>query len=39
MGDIVALGGIVLACFSLDPRSAGSNPVEDDGFLRAVKSV
>jgi hypothetical protein len=26
-----------LACLLLDPRFAGSNPAEDDGFLRAIK--
>jgi hypothetical protein len=27
----------VVACLPLDPRFAGSNPVEDDGFLRVIK--
>jgi hypothetical protein len=29
----------VVACLPLDPRFAGSNPAEDDGFLRVYKSV
>jgi hypothetical protein len=24
-------------CLPLDPRIAGSNPAEDDGFLRVIK--
>jgi hypothetical protein len=28
--DDVALGGLVVACLPLDPRFAGSNPVEGD---------
>jgi hypothetical protein len=32
----VALGGLAVP---LDPRFAGSNPAEDDGFLRVIKSV
>jgi hypothetical protein len=24
------------ACLSLDPRFTGSNPAEDDGFLKAI---
>jgi hypothetical protein len=32
-----ALGGLVVACLPLDPRFAGSNPAEDDGFLRVIK--
>jgi hypothetical protein len=35
----VAVGGLVVACLPLDPRFAGSNPAEDDRFLRAIKSV
>jgi hypothetical protein len=27
----------VVACLPLDPRFAGSNPAEDDGFLRVIK--
>jgi hypothetical protein len=27
----------MVACLPLDPRFAGSNPAEDDGFLRAIK--
>jgi hypothetical protein len=34
---IVALGGLVVACLPLDPRFAGSNPADDDGFLRVIK--
>jgi hypothetical protein len=26
----------VVACLPLDPRFAGSNPVEDDGLLRVI---
>jgi hypothetical protein len=33
----VTLGGLVTACLPLDPRFAGSNPAEDDGFLRVIK--
>jgi hypothetical protein len=33
----VALGGLVVACLPLGPRFAGSNPAEDDGFLRVIK--
>jgi hypothetical protein len=29
----------VVACLPLDPRYAGSNPAEDDGFLKVIKSV
>jgi hypothetical protein len=29
---IVALGGLVVRMLALDPRFAGSNPAEDDGF-------
>jgi hypothetical protein len=36
---LVALGDLVLACLPLDSRFAGSNPAEDDGFLRVIKSV
>jgi hypothetical protein len=31
------LGGLVVACLTLDPRFAGSYPAEDDGSLRAIK--
>jgi hypothetical protein len=34
---LVALGGLVIACLPLDTRFAGSNPAEDDGFLRVIK--
>jgi hypothetical protein len=27
----------VVACLPLDPRFAGANPAEDDGFLRVIK--
>jgi hypothetical protein len=30
-------GGLVAACLPLDPRFAGSNPADDDGFLRVIK--
>jgi hypothetical protein len=35
--SVVALGGLVVACLPLDPRFAGSNPAEDDGFSRVIK--
>jgi hypothetical protein len=35
--NFVVLGGLVVACLPLDPKFAGSNQVEDDGFLRAIK--
>jgi hypothetical protein len=31
------LGGLVVACLPLDPRFEGSNPAEDNVFLRAIK--
>jgi hypothetical protein len=34
---MVALGGLVVACLSLDPRFAGSNTAEDDEFVMAIK--
>jgi hypothetical protein len=34
---LVTLSCIVVACLLLDPGFAGSNPAEDDGFLRAIK--
>jgi hypothetical protein len=33
----VTLVDLILACLPLDPRFAGSNPAEDDGFLRSIK--
>jgi hypothetical protein len=33
----VVIGGLVVACLPLDPRFAGSNPAEDDRFLRVIK--
>jgi hypothetical protein len=33
----VILGGLVGVWLPLDPSFAGSNPTEDDGFLRAMK--
>jgi hypothetical protein len=30
-------GGLVVACLPQNPRLAGSNPAEDDGFLRVIK--
>jgi hypothetical protein len=27
----------VVACLPLDPMFGGSNPAEDDGFLRVIK--
>jgi hypothetical protein len=35
--EIVALGGLVVACLPLDPRFVGSNPAKNDGFLRTIK--
>jgi hypothetical protein len=37
MLDVVALGGIVVACLPLDPTFAGSKPAEDDGLLSTIK--
>jgi hypothetical protein len=34
----IALGGLMVACLPLDPRLAGSNPAENDGFLRVIKN-
>jgi hypothetical protein len=34
---VVALGGLVVACLPSGSIFAGSNPAEDDGFLRAIK--
>jgi hypothetical protein len=34
---IQALGGLVLTSFTLVPRFTGSNPVKDNGFLRATQ--
>jgi hypothetical protein len=34
---LVALGSLVVACLPFDPRFAGSNPTEDDRFLRVMK--
>jgi hypothetical protein len=34
---LVAGGGLVVACLPLDPRFAGSNLAEDDGFSRVIK--
>jgi hypothetical protein len=36
---IVVLGGIAVACLPLDPRFAGLNLDEDDGFLRAIRII
>jgi hypothetical protein len=33
------LGDVTLSCLPWDPRYAGSNPAESDGFVRAVQSV
>jgi hypothetical protein len=33
----VGLGGLVASCLPLDPKFAGSNPDEDEGFLRAIQ--
>jgi hypothetical protein len=35
--DTVALGGPMVACLPLNPKFVGSNPAENDGFLRAIK--
>jgi hypothetical protein len=29
----------VVSCLPLDPRFAGSNPTEDEGFLRAINNL
>jgi hypothetical protein len=34
---LVVLGGLVVVGLQLDPKFAGSNAAEDDGFLRAIK--
>ena len=34
---LVGLGGLGLACSPRDPRFAGSNPAEVDGFFQDVK--
>jgi hypothetical protein len=34
---LVAVGGLVVACLPFDPRFAGSNLSEDDGFSRVIK--
>jgi hypothetical protein len=33
----ISLGGLVVANLPLYPRFTGSNPAEDDGFLRVIK--
>jgi hypothetical protein len=33
----IALGVLLLTFLPLDPGIAGSNPAEDDGFLRIIK--
>jgi hypothetical protein len=35
--SLVALGGLVVACLSLDRSFAGSNPAEDDGIFNGDK--
>ena len=32
--NIVGIGGLVVTCSPRDPRFAGSNPTEVDGFFR-----
>jgi hypothetical protein len=34
---MLALDDLVVVCLPLGPRFAGSNPAEDDGFLRVIK--
>ena len=34
----VGLGGLAITCSPRDPRFAGSNPAEVDGFFRTYKS-
>jgi hypothetical protein len=34
---LVALGSIVVTCLPLHPRFAGSNPADDDEFLRELR--
>ena len=36
-GKSVGLGGLGVTCSPRDPRLAGSNPVEVDGFFQDVK--
>jgi hypothetical protein len=36
---MVGLSGLVVIVVAIGSRFAGSNPPEDDGFLRAIKSV
>jgi hypothetical protein len=35
---IATLGGLVVACLTLDPRFAGSNPAEDDEIFKDDKN-
>jgi hypothetical protein len=35
----VVIGGLVVIVLAIDPRFADSNPTEDDGFLRTIKSI
>ena len=35
---MIGFGGLEVACWSLVPKFAGSNPAEAVGFLRAKKS-
>jgi hypothetical protein len=34
---VFPIGGLVLSCSPLDPKFAGSNPAEDNGFLSVIK--
>jgi hypothetical protein len=37
MSHVAVLGGLVVTVLSLDEKFAGSNPAEDEGYLRAIK--
>jgi hypothetical protein len=39
MTKTVSSGGLVVACLPLNLRFAGSNPAEEDGILRDIKTV
>jgi hypothetical protein len=35
----VILGGVIVRVLDIGPKVLGSNPAEDDGTLRAIKSA
>ena len=37
IGDVVVLGGLGVTCSPRDPRFAGPNPAEVEGFSKDVK--